>query len=267
MKIVKQYPDGVFGWVDLSTTDIAAAQAFYTQLFGWEIDDQPIGDSGTSYTNFRLNGYLVAGGGQMQPEMIEGGAPPVWTSYVIVKDINAAAARAAEAGGTVFMGPMDVMEEGRLALAQDPSGGVFGMWQPGRHIGAELVNQPNTWVWSELQTRDKAAAKAFYNQVFGWGDSETEGGYVMWSQDGRMHCGGIAIDESWGEVPSNWLVYFLADDVDAMAARVLELGGRLEHGPGDIPDMGRFFVASDPQGAVFAGIRFDVPVDEPPGTE
>lgn len=268
VKIVKKYPDGVFSWIDLSTTDIAAAQAFYAALFGWEVDEQPIGDSGGFYTNFRLDGYTVAGGGQMMPEMIAAGAPPVWTSYVNVDDIDAAAARAAAAGGAVFMPPMDVMDAGRLALLQDPTGAAFGLWQPGTHMGAQVVNQPNSLVWNELQTRDPAAAHDFYHKVFGWTNDTSDSGYVMWYQDGRVHCGALPLSEEWGaDVPSNWLVYFLVEDVDAMAARLAELGGKALHGPVDMQGMGRFMVAQDPQGAVFALIRFDGGADEPPGTE
>jgi predicted enzyme related to lactoylglutathione lyase len=265
MKIVKKYPDGVFSWVDLTSTDIAGAHRFYSGLFGWEVDEQPIGDSGGYYTQFRIDGHTVAGGGQMQPEMRESGAPSVWVSYVNVEDIDAAAARAAEAGGVVFMGPMDVLEQGRLALVQDPTGAVVGMWQAGRHTGAQVVNRPNAWVWNELQTHDKARAKEFYRHVFGWEDQEDESGYVAWLRDGRLHCGGMAIEESWGDVPSNWAVYFLTEDVEATAARVAELGGRVVVGPGQAGELGRFFVAQDPQGAYFSVIRYDVPVDAPPG--
>jgi predicted enzyme related to lactoylglutathione lyase len=82
MKIVKKYPDGVFSWVDLTTTDIHGAQAFYSGLFGWEIDEGPA-ETGY-YTQFRINGHSVAGAGQMMPEMMAGGAPSVWTSYINV---------------------------------------------------------------------------------------------------------------------------------------------------------------------------------------
>ncbi len=94
MKIVTKYPDGIFSWIDLTTTDIAGAHAFYIGLFGWQVDEQPIGDSGGFYTNFRIDGYTVAGGGQMQPEMQAAGAPSVWVSYINHSDIDAVAARA-----------------------------------------------------------------------------------------------------------------------------------------------------------------------------
>lgn len=264
MQIVKQYPDGIFSWVDLNTSDIEGAQAFYSALFGWEIDAQPL-PGGGSYTNFRITGYSVAGGGQMPQELLAAGAPPVWTSYVNHSDIDAVAARAAEAGGNVFLPPMDVMDQGRMALIQDPTGAPFGVWQPAKHIGAQVVNQPNSLVWNELQTRDPETARAFYGKVFGWQERTNEGGYVMFHDAGRVHCGALNLDESVGDAPSHWLVYFLVEDVDAMAARVTELGGRVLHGPFQPSDIGRMAVVQDPQGAVFAMIRFNSEPDTPPG--
>jgi predicted enzyme related to lactoylglutathione lyase len=266
MAIVKAYPDGMFSWIDLNTTDIKAAHAFYSGLFGWEVDEQPIGDSGGFYTNFRLGGHSVAGGGQMTADMIAGGAPPVWTSYVNHRDIDSVAARIAEAGGMVFLPPMDVLDQGRLALAQDPTGAVFGLWQPWAHIGAQIVNQPNSLVWNELQTHDPEAARAFYNKVFGWTEHVDESGYIMWHDDGRVHCGGLTMGAAREGVPAHWLVYFLAEDVEAMARRAVELGGSVVFGPTNAGEMGRVVVLADPQGARFALIRFNGPVDAPPGT-
>ncbi len=266
MQIVKKYPDGIFSWVDLSTTDLAGAHAFYSGLFGWDVDDQPLPDGG-SYTQFRIDGFSVAGAGQMMQEMLDAGAPSVWTSYVNVEDADTTAARAAEAGGVVFVPPMDVLDQGRMALIQDPGGAPFGIWQPAAHIGAQVVNQPNSLVWNELQTLDKEKAEAFYNDVFGWSGETSEGGYLMWYQDGRVHCGSTPISADEGDFPPSWLVYFLVDDVDAVAARVAELGGQVVSGPSAISGMGRMAVAQDPQGAVFAVIRFNGPADSPPGTE
>lgn len=267
MKIVKKYPDGIFSWVDLTTTDIAGAHVFYSGLFGWEPDPTPLPDDGGSYTNFRIDGYSVAGGGQMPPDMAASGMPSFWTSYVNHHDVDAVAARVAEAGGTVLFPPMDIMDQGRMGMFVDPQGATFGVWQPAAHIGAQVVNQPNSLVWNELQARDPKAAIAFYNSVFGWAVRE-DPHYTMWQDDNeRVHCGLMRIDESWGDVPPNWLAYFLVEDVDAAAARAIELGGVAHHGPTDFGDMGRLAVLGDPQGAVFAVINFNGPVDEPPGTD
>ncbi len=264
MKIVSKYPDGMFSWIDLGTTDLEAAHAFYSALFGWTPDNQPL-PGGGSYTNFRIDGYTVAGAAEMDPNMKAAGVPPTWTSYVSHSDIDAVAARAAEAGGTVFFEPMDVMGHGRMAILADPTGASFGLWQPNRHIGAQVVNQPNSFVWNELQTNDPAAARAFYSKVFGWDERMDPSGYLMWADDEHVLCGCMTIGEEWGETPPNWLVYFLVDDVDAAAARVTELGGVVHHGPSDAGEMGRMAVVGDPQGATFALIRFNGPADEPPG--
>ncbi len=266
MKIVQQYPDGMFCWIDLATTDIDAAHAFYSGLFGWQPDPQLLGEH-YSYTNFRIDGYTVAGAGQMMPESLEAGQPPSWSSYVNTSDIEGVAARAAGAGGAVLVPPMEIPGQGLMAVLQDPTGAVVGVWQPKAHIGAQLVNQPNTLVWNELQTTDTAAARAFYNQVFGWTDRVDEASdYLLWHENGRYHCGAMQLGDDWGaDTPANWLVYFLADDVDAMAARAAELGGKALYGPTDIAGMGRMVVLADPQGASFALIRFNSAPDEPPG--
>lgn len=264
MKIVKQYPDGIFNWLDLSTSDIRGAQAFYSQLFGWEVEYEPIGDAGVmSYTTFSLNGYTVAGGNEM-PEEMKGNVPPAWSSTIKHGDVDAVVARAAEAGGAVLMPPADLMDQGRLAVIQDPTGAAFSVWQPGKHIGAQLVNQPNTLVWNELHTRNQAAASTFYQAVFGWKEHAGDSGYLMWTDDnGRFHCGSYLLEESSGDMPAHWLPYFLVDDVEATAARAVELGGSVITEPNG--EGMRFAVLSDPQGAVFAVIRFGSAVDDPPG--
>lgn len=262
MHIVEKYPNGVFSWVDLATSDPEAAKAFYGGLFGWAFLDLPT-DMGTIYSMAQIDGYNVAGLG---PTM-DGNAPTVWTSYVNHSDADAAAARAAAAGGAVMMPPMDVMDSGRMAIIQDPTGAVFGIWQPQNHIGAQLVNMPNTLVWNELQTREPDAAKAFYGATFGWGDASDPNGYVMYSVDGRMQAGMIPMDETWGEVPPNWAVYFMVDDVDAAAAKIEELGGKVLVPSTQAGEMGRFAVGQDPQGGVFTVMSFSGPVDLPPGVE
>ena len=267
MKIVKKYPDGIFSWIDLSTTDLAEAHAFYSGLFGWDVDDQPL-PGGGSYTQFRIDGYSVAGAGQMMQEMLDAGAPSVWTSYVNIEDADAIAARAAEAGGVVFMPPMDVMDQGRMALIQDPTGAPFGIWQPAAHIGAQVVNQPNSLVWNELHTRHSEAANAFYRRVFGWTDEVDDSGYITWHQDGRLHCGAMKLAESWPEsTPSNWMAYFLVDDLEAMVSRAIELGGSSPTGVVPAGELGHLAVIIDPQGAAFSVIKFNGPADPPPGTE
>ena len=266
MKVVTKYPDGLFSWVDLATTDTDAAKAFYTGLFGWDAVGVET-DRGPIYTMYQIEGHTVAGMGPLPPDMQAQGVPPIWSSYVKHDDVDSIVAKAAEAGGTVTMPPMDVMEEGRMAMIQDPSGAMFGVWQPKNHIGAALVNQPNTLFWNELQTHDVEACKAFYSAVFGWAN-ETDGtGYVAFSQDKRVQAGMMKIDPSWGEVPPHWGVYFMVDDVEATTAKVKELGGIVLVPPTPAGDMGHFSLVQDPQGGTFTVMQVSGPVDEPPGYE
>ncbi len=264
MKIVAEYPNGVFNWVDLSTTDTDGAKTFYGRLFGWKFDDRPI-DMGGVYTMCQIAGHNVAGIGAQSPDMAAQGIPPYWSSYIKHDDVDAIAAKVSKAGGNLMMPPMDVMDSGRMIIATDPTGAVFGVWQPDNHIGAEIVNQPNSLVWNELQTNDLDAAKAFYGAVFGWTTEVDQGGYVLFLADGRGQAGGMKIEESWGPVPPNWSVYFLVEDVDAYAAKAQELGGNVLVPPTEAGEMGKFSVLQDPQGGAFTVMQFNGPVSPPPG--
>ena len=264
MFVVTNYPDGVFNWVDLMSTNVEAAKAFYAGLFGWETEDRPI-DGGGTYTMFTLNGNSVAGMGAMSEEMQAQGIPSHWASYIKHSDVDSVAARAAEAGGTLIMPPMDVMEEGRMAMFIDPTGATVGVWQPKNHIGAQHVNEHNTLVWNELQTRDLEAAKSFFNAVFGWAYTADENGYVTVSESGRRHAGMFQMNEQMADVPPNWAVYFYVENVETAVSKVNELGGNVLMPITPAGDIGKFTAVQDPAGAVFTIMEFNGPVDPPPG--
>jgi predicted enzyme related to lactoylglutathione lyase len=153
------------------------------------------------------------------------------------------------------MEPMQVFEEGSLAVFQDPAGAFIGVWQAGDHTGAELANEPGAFTWNELATRDVEAAKAFYTRVFGWEAQTNDMGgmqYTEFKVDGRSIAGMLPMGEQFPPgVPPHWLVYFAVADCDASVARVQELGGSVFAPPMDMP-IGRFSVVADPQDAVFA---------------
>jgi uncharacterized protein len=264
MHVVTAYPDDLFNWIDLTTTDAAGAKAFYKGLFGWEGRDVPV-DEHYSYTMMEIDGKSVAGLGPMPPEMQAQGIPSYWTSYVKHSDVDGVAAKITAAGGTLLFPPMDVMDEGRMLMAVDTTGATFGVWQPRNHIGAQLVNTANALVWNELQTNDPAQAAAFYHQVFGWEAATDANDYTVFAADGRQQAGMIRIDPAWGEMPPNWAVYIMVDDLDATAAAVARLGGKVMVPPTAAGEMGRFIVVQDPQGAVFTAMQFNGPVDPPPG--
>ncbi len=266
MQKVTAYPNGIFCWVDLSTSDFEGAKLFYAQLFGWEADDPP--PDGPRYANFRLGGLTVAGMGELMPDQQAQGMPSHWSSYVKHDDAEAIATKVTEAGGTVIVPPMDVMEEGRFMMAQDPVGAFIGVWQPGRHTGAQLVNAPNALVWNELQTRDHnvETAIAFYQQVFGWDEVRRQEGYIGLSVDGRRQAGILPLDESMAHIPSNWAVYFLVDDVADTLRRAEALGAHTVVPETNLDEQSSFAVIQDPQGAYFNIVHWPPEwIDPPPG--
>jgi uncharacterized protein len=250
---IHRYDHGVPSWVDVASPDVTRAKAFYADLFGWEIRDGPPEAGG--YALAHVRGRTVAGiGPQMNPA-----APPAWTTYVNVDSADAVAQLVPSNGGTVLAGPFDVMDVGRMAVLADPAGAVIGVWQPGSHAGAQVVNETHTWCWSELITNDVDRAKRFYGAVFGWGDQthgEGASAYVELQLGGRSIAGMMPKPPTMpAAVPPFWGVYFTVDDPEAAAARIKELGGTVLMGPMDV-EPGRFVTAVDPTGATFSVIRF-----------
>jgi hypothetical protein len=256
------FPEGTPSWVDLMTSDPEGARAFYGGLFGWEMDVSPDPNTG-NYTTALLRGKRVAGlGGQPNPD----GVPTVWSTYFAVDDADKTAAKIREHGGTFLMEPMSVLDSGRMAVAVDPTGAAFGLWQAGTHTGAELVNEPGTQVWNELATRDLDAATAFYSSVFGLTTEELDSGegsmrYRTLHVNGKVVGGSLQMDEAWGpEFPGHWMTYFGVDDTDAAVATAQELGGQVRVPATDSPH-GRFSVLTDPQGGAFTVIAMLNPDD------
>lgn len=249
--LIKHAP-GTFCWPELGTTDQKSAVAFYRGLFGWNVDEQPIGP-GEVYSMFTLRGKHVAAAYTMRPEERQHNVPPHWNSYVAVDNADEAAKRAAALGGKVLAPPFDVMEAGRMAVIQDPTGAVFEVWQGNKHTGAQIIGEPGSLCWTELLTRDTKTAESFYTSLFGWalkhGTDVME--YTEFSNQGTPQGGIMAIRPDMGPMPPAWTPYFMVTDVDQSAAKAKELGGRVHMGPMDIPNVGRFAVIGDPQGAVF----------------
>src|SRR3954454_12088228 len=247
------YEPGTPSWVDLSTSDPAAAKEFYGGLFGWEATDAGSVEETGGYAMFTLRGKQVAG---VSP-LMDPNQPQVWSTYISTDDADAAVARARDAGAQVVVEPMDVMDAGRMAFVAHPAGGFVGMWQPGKHIGAQLVNEPGSLSWNQLHTRDKEGAAAFYGAVFGWtlGDF---GGMGVWNL-GENGIGGI-MDMAPGapdELPAFWMTIFSVADADESVAKASELGGAVVSPPTDLEGIGRFALLTDPQGVYFGIIASD----------
>lgn len=251
MTNVDRYEPGLPCWVDLMTSDAEAARRFYGELFGWTFHVGPP-ESGP-YSTALLGGRKVAGLGPKPP-----GAsfPTQWSVYFAVEHAEHTADKIGHNGGQVMMGPMDVFTEGRMAMAVDPLGAVFGIWQPQNHLGAQATAEAGTMVWHEVYSSDGARAREFYAAVFGWearrleGDRQLE--YYTFQQGAQVFGGIMQSTERWPEPGSpHWISYFQVEDSDASAARCQDLGGRVVVAPFDTP-YGRVAVLNDPQGGQFA---------------
>jgi uncharacterized protein len=247
-EVSTRFAHGTPSWVDLMTTE--GATAFYGALFGWDMEVGPAGNG--FYTMAHLRGLPVAGIGEQQPG--EGG-PVAWTVYFAVDDLDETLDKIKNAGGAVFLGPLDVMDQGRMAVAADPTGAVFGMWQAGQHAGARVIEEPGAMCWREVNTRDTAAARSFYRAVFGHDPKPLPGDLdytTLHLGDDKAIAGIMGMGAEFPpDVPPHWLTYFAVADADAAADTIRANGGQVLHGPFD-SDFGRIAVVQDPQGGVFS---------------
>ncbi|GAA3003988.1 VOC family protein [Streptomyces fulvorobeus] len=240
-------------WVSLTVHGLTATQEFYAALFGWEFRQGP--DPLGPYVRALLDGKEVAGLGQLAPDRH---LPIAWTTYLATDDADLTAESIRSCGGTVAVGPLDAGEAGRLAIASDPGGAVFGLWQAASHTGTAVAGAPGTPVWNELVTRETATVGKFYQAVFGF-EAEAvvsaDFDYQTLHLEGRpvasLHGVGHALPRDRGP---HWMTHFEVADTDEAAARVAELGGRVLQPPMD-GATGRLATVSDPEGAVFTVVR------------
>lgn len=253
----KPWPTGVPCWVDLTVSDVPKAQEFYAAVLGWTFQD----DEGTGYSIAQVQGHAAAGiGPTPQP-----GIPSAWTLYFAADDAEATAAAVTGAGGTLLLPPGDVGPLGRLLVAADPTGAVFGVWQHGRHIGAGWHSEPGGLIWEDLRSPDPDRARAFYTAVFGHETQALDAagpGYTTFTLAG---VGGEAPLGGMGPMfgapdgtPPHWLVYFATADLDAALAAAREHGGTQPAEPQASP-FGRMGPVTDPFGATFMVMESDSP--------
>lgn len=255
------FQHGVPCWVDTWQDDGEAGARFYSELLGWEIEGGDVGD-GRSYRMCNLRRRNAAGIGSPRPAGVPGA--PAWTTYVWVDDVDGALATAIEAGGSAVLEPFESLDGGRMALIEDPQGAVFGIWRPGEHRGAQVVNEFGAWSMSPLQSPDPEASKRFYAAVFGWVDERFGTvsllrlpGYVGGEPEQPVPRDVVAVlTEAGPGQPTGWIVDLWVDDVDAVAARAADLGGTVVVPPTDRPRAGvRAASIVDPAGAAFTVTR------------
>ena len=264
MPTTTTHAPGTFCWFELATRDQTAAKQFYSQLFGSEIHEMPLGP-GETYTLLQLAGRDAAAISRMNESRYPPGTPSHWIAYLAVENADATAEKVAAAGGKVLAPPFDVMDLGRMAMCVDPDGGAFAIWQARKHPGVGVTGEPGSFGWCQLNVPGggREAAKKFYTAVFDWQVREDPmpmgDVYTTWlGSDGPR--GGMMPMTSNAHGPAHWLVYFASADVDATAAKAGSLGGNVMVPPMDIPGVGRFAVLADPQGAIFAIVKFTRPM-------
>lgn len=245
---------GRFVWYELMTTDTAAARSFYGDVVGWGTQDSSVPEM--EYTLFTAGGAPVGGLMAVPEEAKQMGVPPNWTGYISVEDVDAAAARVTELGGSVHVPPRDIPEVGRFAVVADPQAAAFVLFKSA--MPDEEPADPRTQGhvgWHELYTTDWEKALAFYSELFGWQkdqamDMGEMGIYQLFSHEGRQ-IGGMFNKPA--DVPATfWLYYFNTGNIDEAGQKVTRGGGRVLLEPMEVPG-GMFIIqCQDPQGAMFA---------------
>lgn len=242
------WPAGTPCWVDLSVPDLAAATAFYGPVLGWSFID-----SGAEYGNYHIaqaGGRAAAAIGPIQQE----GQPAAWTVYLATDDADATAALIADHGGSLLVAPMDIPGNGRMAVAADAAGGVFGIWQSAGMHGLEVYNEPGALIWEDARLTDPEAGQRFYAAVFGHTFDAVPGApddYVTFSVGGEVVGGMGGMMGAPEGTPSHWVPYFMVADVDTACATAAQCGGTVPMAPTDTP-FGRMGIVADPFGAVFS---------------
>lgn len=236
-------------WFDLMTPKPEVARDFYAAVLGWKYDIS--GEEFGGYAMAHFDGAMAAGIGKTPPDQ---DFPSAWTVYFGCEDADATAQRITAAGGTIVAPPMDVGGFGRMAICQDPTGAVFGTWQPGQHKGAAIIDEPGGMAWCEVNSRDAKAAADFYCSVFGLTDRVTEmqgTPYHMLHHGPGPVCGALQMTDEWGDMPPHWMTYFAVPDIDKAKADVEAAGGTVHFGPFESP-YGKILVAGDPTGAAIS---------------
>ncbi len=258
MSTPRTQPVGAPSWFELGTTDPSAAVRFYGELLGWHAVNTPLPD-GSVYTIFVQDGCEVGACFGLMPEQLAQGVRPHWGVYFRVEDVDAVVARALAAGGGVIVEPFDVMQHLRMAVLTDPAGAVFSLAQPREHPGVGLFGGRHSVTWVELATPDVAAVEPFYAGLLGWSCSDHPGAptvYRKYAIDGVDYGGLLQMTPEWGEIPPHWAIYLRVDDVDAILARAVELGGSICVPAFDAPGVGRIGMFGDPTGAMAYVISF-----------
>jgi len=253
MSKIQSYAPGSFCWAELATTDAEGAKKFYAEMFGWTVIEHPM--PGGVYIIFQSEGNDAAAMYGARP-----GEPAHWGVYFSVANVDESAAKIAPLGGKLLAGPFDAADAGRMVAAMDPQGAAFSLWQAKRHIGATHSGPFNQVSWPELTTPDPVGAVAFYKGMFGWKTKPETGvaaaEYIEFA-NGQTPLGGLMPmrGDRWKGIPPHWVIYVSVADCNERTAKAKQLGAMVYVAPTDIPNVGRFSVIADAQGAVLSLVQ------------
>ncbi len=245
---------GRFLWYDLMTTDPKGAQAFYGKVAGWGV--QAWGEAPSPYVMFTRGGVPIGGSMQLPDEAAKMGAPSHWMAYIGTLDVDQTTAQALETGARTYVAPQDIPQVGRFSVLADAQGATIAFFTPANEQPPSHKPEIGDMSWHELVTTDPGAAFDFYQALFGWEktgeqDMGPMGVYLMFGREG-VTLGGMFKRPADMPAPPHWLLYVRVEDINAGAAAVKANGGRVLHGPVEVPGGDWIVQCMDPQGAVFA---------------
>ena len=245
---------GEFIWYELLTPDSDASKAFYDSVVGWTIGARL---EGMDYRMIEAPDGAVGGVMQLNADMIAGGAKPTWLGYFGVDDVDAAVASITAAGGQVHLPPFDIAGVGRIAMVTDPQGVPFYVMR-GASDGTSTAYSRHGLghvSWNELLTPDDAAALAFYDKQL---NIKKVGAMPMGAMGDYSFISNSEGGEAIGAVmkappgaPSAWSFYFRVSDIEAAKHTIEQSGGKVAHGPMEVPGGEMVLQATDPHGARF----------------
>jgi predicted enzyme related to lactoylglutathione lyase len=239
------FPTGRFVWFEYAATDTAKAQGFFGELFGWKTQQMPSPDGKAAYTMIAVGDQSIGGYVPMKPEKAH------WLAHLQVANTEATAKQITSLGGKVVHGPTKMGEIGTYAVVADPFGAAFALWQPGKPEASDWKDQVGAFCWNELITPDPEKAVAFYKKIGGFAsDSKMEmpgmGAYHVLETDGKPRAG--VLKPPMPEAPLGWIPYVHVASADQSVAKAQKLGAQAFPAK-DIPNVGRFSIVKDPQGA------------------
>jgi len=243
-----------FFWYELMTSDMKAAETFYTKVVGWRAETWP---GPMPYTILNADDKGVGGIMALPDEARQMGVPPCWVGYIYADNVEAATMSIEAAGGSIKRPPTDIPEVGRFSVVADPQGAMFMLLQPsGPDQPPAAEGTPGHVGWRELFAADWKAAFEFYSSQFGWTkadafDMGAMGTYQLFAA-GDKTVGGMMDKPAALAAPPFWLFYFNVPTIDAAAERVTQGGGTIAMGPHQVPTGQWILQCKDPQGAMFA---------------